>query len=125
MGNEASRSQGNAPIGVGASTPPQQQQNPTSPRPSRDPLYHMKLVLRGARGVGKSSLLARLKGRPYVEGRAPTPEIQRESLLWQYKNMDDKIEVEVWDVVDNVLRDEDAPAGKLHTPPFPSPFYKF
>ena len=122
MGNEASRggqvSQGvNGPSSSSGGTPPQQQRPSTSPRPPRDPLYHMKLVLRGSRGVGKSSLLARLKGRPFVEGRPPTPEIQMESLMWQYKNMDDKIEVEVWDVVDNVLRDDDAPAGKLAPPP--------
>ena len=46
------------------------------PRPPRDPLYHMKLVVRGERGVGKSSLLDRLKGRPFLPGRQATREIQ-------------------------------------------------
>ena len=95
----------------------QQQQSgggatPRGPRPPRDPLYHMKLVVRGERGVGKSSLLDRLKGRPFLPGRQATREIQVDMFPWQYKNMDDKIEVEVWDVVDTVLRDDDAPAGQ-------------
>lgn len=57
-------------------------------------------------------MLDRLKGRPFSPGRQATREIQVDTFPWQYKNMDDKIEVEVWDVVDTVLRDDDAPAGQ-------------
>ena len=119
MGNDQSRGGG----GSGSGTP--QQSSPgapppanslraslLAPRPPRDPLYHMKLVVRGKRGVGKSSLLARLQGQPFSEAVQPSPEIATASIAWQYKNMDDKIEVEVWDVVDTVLRDDDAPAGQ-------------
>ena len=64
------------------------------PKAPRDPLYHMKLVVRGARGVGKSSLLARLQGaRAIPSAHTPTPEIQTASISWTYKNTDDKIEV--------------------------------
>ena len=91
------------------------------PRPARDPLYHMKLVVRGKRGVGKSSLLGRLKGGSFFDTLESTPEIQTASIGWQYKAMDDKIEVEIWDVVDRVRaagasaaadeNDDDTPAG--------------
>ena len=92
----------------------------------------VKLVVRGARGVGKTSLLARLKGQPVPPEYAPTPEIQTASIAWVYKNADDKIEVEVWDVVDRALSeeqlrgevdDDDAPAGALQPlrAPLPRP----
>ena len=138
MGNEASRGGGsNGGMGPPPGSPmpqhmqqqqqqqQQSQQGATSkqgggPRPPRDPLYHMKLVVRGERGVGKSSLLDRLKGRPFLPGRQATREIQVDTFPWQYKNMDDKIEVEVWDVVDRARSgqagagagdEDDAPAG--------------
>jgi hypothetical protein len=106
-----------------------------APRAPRDPLYHMKLVVRGKRGVGKTSLLCRLRGLPFPQAYQGTPEIQMASIAWQYKNMDDKIEVEVWDVVDRARApdqaggagddDDDAPAGACQprsarrAPPWP------
>ena len=51
----------------------------------------MKVVLRGARRTGKTSLLRRLQGQPVVPEYAPTPEIETAVIRWAYKNADDKM----------------------------------
>jgi hypothetical protein len=62
--------------------------------------YNMKIVLRGERYTGKTSLFKRFQGAGFLRTYTPSPEIQTTTINWNMKNCPDNVRVEVWDVVD-------------------------
>lgn len=63
--------------------------------------YPMKIIIRGSRSSGKSSLFKRLKGEPLNLDTELTPEIQIASINWELKTADDHSKIDIWDVVDD------------------------
>jgi hypothetical protein len=53
----------------------------------------IKVVVRGERNTGKSSLMTRLQGKPYHEDYVPTPEIETGQISWSYKDSHDVVKV--------------------------------
>ncbi|ETM01251.1 hypothetical protein L917_02142 [Phytophthora nicotianae] len=63
--------------------------------------YNMKLLVRGAKGTGKTSLFQRLKGEPIPETHQSTPQLQSATINWSFRqNLEENVKCEVWDVVD-------------------------
>mmetsp|Transcript_14509 Transcript_14509/g.25504 ORF Transcript_14509/g.25504 Transcript_14509/m.25504 type:complete len:356 (-) Transcript_14509:1240-2307(-) len=85
--------------------------------------FNLKVVIRGARATGKSTLLSKLQGKGGTQNEyTPTCEIQVSHVRWRAPNLQEVVKVEAWDVVDNAIAltqtehnvnvdDIDSPAG--------------
>ncbi|CDH55068.1 rab-like protein 6 [Lichtheimia corymbifera JMRC:FSU:9682] len=62
--------------------------------------YNMKIVLRGDVMTGKTALFKRLQGEEFDASYVSTPQIQVANIPWHYRDSNDIIKIEVWDVVD-------------------------
>ncbi|KAI7900764.1 P-loop containing nucleoside triphosphate hydrolase protein [Cokeromyces recurvatus] len=62
--------------------------------------YNMKIILRGDVMTGKSNLFQRLQGAEFDSNYSSTPQIQVANIPWRYKDSNDIVKIEVWDVVD-------------------------
>ncbi|XP_061713553.1 rab-like protein 6 [Cydia pomonella] len=78
---------------------------------SRGVHFNMKILIKGDRNVGKSCLLQRLQGGPFIEEYVPTDQIQVAPIHWTYKNTDHIVKVEVWEVVDKGRTKKKSPLG--------------
>ena len=73
----------------------------------------MKVVIRGARGVGKKQLWRRVQGLEFTPEAHPTPAIRSAHINWSYKVTDEVIDVEVWDVVDKAEKSTEKGAENI------------
>jgi GTPase SAR1 family protein len=71
--------------------------------------YNMKIIVRGARKTGKTSLLNRLQGLQMPNSYIPTPEIRIGTINWTGSALTaDHVKVEAWEVIDHGIMKEDA-----------------
>eukprot|EP00940_MAST-03C_sp_MAST-3C-sp2_P002954 g2954.t1 len=67
--------------------------------------FNMKVVVRGYRKTGKTTLIRRLEAKKYSKKYVPTKEIATAHVNWSYKGKSDLVvKVEVWDVVDEATK---------------------
>jgi GTPase SAR1 family protein len=59
--------------------------------------YEAKLLLVGEGNVGKTSLVAALKGAPFVEGRSTTHGIEISSIMFRHPSLDRDMTLRSWD----------------------------
>ncbi|KAI9021635.1 P-loop containing nucleoside triphosphate hydrolase protein [Phycomyces nitens] len=88
------------PNGLLPTTPSQQSFRPMNNAFRKGVQYNMKVVLRGDVMTGKSLLFNRLQGEEYEDTYQSTPQIQVANIPWQYKDSNDIVKIEIWDVVD-------------------------
>ena len=69
------------------------------------PVFNMKIIVRGARGTGKTMLLRRLTNKPFQTEYKPTAEIDVVNVSWSYKVTDELIKLEAWEIVDKAIID--------------------
>lgn len=63
--------------------------------------YNMKIIIRGEKGTGKTSLFHRLKGEPIPSDHESTPQLQSATINWNFRaDSEENVKCEVWDVVD-------------------------
>ena len=67
----------------------------------------MKIVIRGSRKTGKTSLYRKISGQEWNIPYESTGSIQVNNMRWNFKDHDDVIKLEIWDVVDDAMKSTD------------------
>ncbi|CCI42379.1 unnamed protein product [Albugo candida] len=63
-------------------------------------IHNLKILIRGAKGSGKTCLFHRLQGRPIPSEYQSTYQIQVEKIQWRSNESVEPVQCELWDVVD-------------------------
>lgn len=58
------------------------------------------MIIKGDKGVGKTSLFNRLQGKPFKAEHVPTTALQSAKVSWNYRASHNVVNLEVWDCVD-------------------------
>lgn len=66
--------------------------------------YNMKVVIKGDKRVGKTSLFLRLKGYGFQETYNPTENLNVTSIDWSYKATDDVVKIDLWEAIDVAVK---------------------
>lgn len=67
------------------------------------PLYTIRILVKGEKNVGKTSLIRMLQGQPFQDAYSPSESTQAHVLDWQFKDLTEKVRVELWDCVEQTL----------------------
>src|SRR6185369_7583073 len=81
-------------------------------RATARPEYTIRVVVRGERMAGKTSLVRMLLGEPFVQEYVPTPAIAASSLDWCFKSTNEQVRCVLWDVVEQTNKTRAKPASQ-------------
>lgn len=68
----------------------------------------MIIALHGSRKMGKTSIIHKMKNKPFITNYTPTPTMQSSDFVWKPLLKDNEnIKITVWDIVPEAIRDSE------------------
>lgn len=77
--------------------------------------YNLRVPIIGDTRVGKSSLFRRLKGEQFSSDYIPTDDLKVTSIDWNYRNRNDIVKIDVWEVVQTCVKQNNPAISDLKT----------